>query len=82
MKKGQWENMFKIAKQYYEENGDLLISSKYVTAENIKIGYWISTQRKDYKANRLSKDKILLLEEIGMVWSIYDDSWYIISYRT
>lgn len=76
MKKGQWENMFKIAKQYYEENGDLLISSKYVTAENIKIGYWISTQRKDYKANRLSKDKILLLEEIGMVWSIYDDSWY------
>lgn len=31
MDNGHWENMFEIAKQYYEENGDLLISSKYVT---------------------------------------------------
>ena len=72
----QWENMYDIAKQYYKENGNLLISSKYVTAENKKLGYWIGRQRKEYKANKLSKEKVLLLEKIGMVWSIYDADWY------
>jgi len=71
----QWKDMFEIAKQYYKENGNLLVPGKYVNADNIKIGYWIGRQRKDYKANILSKEKILLLEEIGMVWLVYDYEW-------
>lgn len=53
-----------------------MVSGKYVTTENIKLGSWIGRQRKDYKANKLSKEKIVLLEQIGMVWSVYDTNWY------
>lgn len=71
----QWENMYLLAKQYYEENGHLLIPDKYVTAENIKLGRWIGTQRYNYKECNLSEEKISLLEKIGMIWSVHDYEW-------
>ena len=71
----QWKNMYNVAKKYYDKNGDLLVPSKYVSDDNIKLGYWITRQRKDYRANTLSKERIVLLEKIGMVWSIYDAQW-------
>lgn len=70
-----WENNYILAKNYYEENGDLLIPLKYITNDGVKLGSWISTQRRDYKNERLSKEKIDLLEKIGMVWSPYDLQW-------
>ncbi|MBQ7668021.1 MAG: helicase associated domain-containing protein [Clostridia bacterium] len=66
----QWEKMYNLAKEYYNENGNLLIPDKYTTKENIKLGRWIGTQRGNYKKNILSKEKIELLEKIGMVWNL------------
>ena len=71
----QWNNMYNVAKKYYDKNGDLLVPSKYVSDNNIKLGYWITRQRRDYRANTLSRERIVLLEKIGMVWSVYDDRW-------
>ena len=66
----QWKNIYLLAKQYYEDNGHLLIPDKYVTTENIKLGRWISTQRYNYKKGILSEDKKTLLDKIGMVWKL------------
>lgn len=71
----QWENMYLLAKQYYDDNGHLLIPDKYVTTENIKIGRWIATQRYNYRAGILSEEKITLLEKIGIIWSVPEYEW-------
>ena len=63
------------SKTVLQKNGHLLIPDKYVTPENIRLGKWIGTQRKNYKEGIISEEKIALLEKIGMVWSVYDYEW-------
>ncbi|MBQ6282622.1 MAG: helicase associated domain-containing protein [Bacilli bacterium] len=61
--------MYKLAEQYYKEKGNLLIPFRYTTIDKIQLGRWIGTQRGTYKKNKLSKEKIELLENIGMDWN-------------
>ncbi len=80
-----WEDKYKLAKVYYEYNGDLEIPSKFRTIngyefnENgVALGNWISIQRQTYckKENSIiSPDRIQLLNEIGMIWKIDDYNW-------
>ena len=71
----QWESMYLLAKQYYDEEGHLLIPNMYVTSEGIRLGRWLGTQRFNYKEGILSKEKIDLLEKIGIIWSVPDYDW-------
>lgn len=71
----QWYEYYNVAAKYYNENGDLLVPLKY-SINNCNLGYWIGTQRRNYKQHKLSKERIDLLEKIGMVWSTYDSQWY------
>ncbi len=70
-----WNEMFIFAKQYYEYNGNLLVPSKYTTENKMYLGSWIRTQRKHYKNGMLSKEKVKLLESIGMVWDPFEAQW-------
>lgn len=71
-----WEDKYKLAKKYYEENGDLLIPHTYVINyrnKKINLGTWISTQRTKYNKKNISEldsVKIKLLDEIGMIWNV------------
>lgn len=76
MKKDNWKTNYEIATHYYKENGNLLVPSQYKANETVNLGQWISRQRQLYREEKLSKEKIELLENIGMVWSIYDLQWY------
>lgn len=70
-----WQERFELAKEYYKKNGNLLITSDYVVnkdGEKINLGMWINTQRRRYKSGKLSKEKILLLEDIKMVWKFHN----------
>ena len=60
-----WEERFDLAKQYYDEHGDLNISQSYVI-NDIWLGKWVYEQRKN-KA-KLSREQICRLESIGMDW--------------
>ena len=71
-----WLEKYERAKQYYVENGNLLIPGTYETNDGVKLGMWISHQRRDYIKNKLSNDRIELLEAIGMIWSVYDAQWF------
>lgn len=64
-----WESHFNMAKQYYKENGNLLIPVNYII-DNFRLGSWIVHQRQKYKENRLSDYQIKKLEKIGMVWKV------------
>lgn len=73
----KWLDKYEIAKQYYNEHQDLLVPDKFMY-KNINLGNWIYWQRKNYKDNKLSSDKINLLNNIGMVWNAlpdYDEIW-------
>ena len=60
--------MYKLALEYYNEHGDLLVSQDYKTKSGENLGTWISRARKAYKKGDLSPDQIEKLEAIGMVW--------------
>ena len=71
-----WDTMYGYAKQYYEQNGDLLVPKTYLTPDGYSLGSWISVQRRVYagKANGvLTQDRIKKLEAIGIVWDSYSD---------
>lgn len=67
-----WLEMYQFACEYYEEKGDLLIPEDYIIYDYIKLGSWISEQRKLKVDNSLSEERIRLLEEIGMIWDIHE----------
>ena len=73
--KEQWEKMFKIAQDYYEEHGDLKVTDKYISPNGEKLGIWIATQRRSYKIQNLTEEEIKRLESIGMIWDIFDLQW-------
>ena len=74
-----WELMFTVAKKYYEENGDLEVPKRYVTAQGFTLGSWLNTQRL-VRAGKvmgiLTGEQIAKLDSIGMRWeSVRDLSW-------
>jgi len=83
----QWSKMYELAKSYYLEYGNLLISYNYKTPSGDALGTWISTQRlayqncflpKEIKKNAfapLTSDQVLKLESIGMVWDVQEYQW-------
>ena len=73
----KWLDKYEIAKQYYEENHNLLVPDKFIY-KDINLGNWIYWQRKNYKDNKLSQDKVDLLNNIDMVWNAlpdYEELW-------
>lgn len=64
----RWNAKYELARQYYEENGNLNMLVSYVTKEGAHLGAWIAQQRKMKRAGKLSEEKIERLDNIGMVW--------------
>lgn len=75
-KKAAWDKMYKQAQEYYATNGNLIIPK---TDEYSQLYNWVKNQRTKYNADpkkcKLSKERIELLENIGMVWNIIDYQW-------
>lgn len=71
-----WLEMYEIAKEYYEQHGNILINKVYVIEKNGKkysVGNWLEKQRYLYNNitdTPLTEKQIYMLNEIGMVWDI------------
>ena len=72
-----WEEYYKLAKVYYNKNNNLEIPRSFKTLDGItydesghNLGFWINNQRKAYKRGKINKNKIKLLEKIGMRFSL------------
>ena len=66
-----WNQGYSYAKRYYEENGHLFVSKKYVTSDGFELGKWIQEQRNRYlglSKYEISDDRIDMMEDIGMFW--------------
>ena len=66
-----WDAMYELAKEYYNQHGNLNVPKRYTTSEGYSLGAWIDTQRKVYAgktAGNLNKEQIKKLSVIGMRW--------------
>ncbi len=74
-----WDMYYSHAKAYYEENGNLEIPARYVTADGYALGRWLFNQkgiRNGTIAGNLTEEQIKKLDKLGMIWDYYSDlSW-------
>ena len=80
-----WNKRYELAKAYYKHNNNLDIPYNFKTnngyeydENGIKLGTWIHTQRNAYKGRgnfKITEEQIRLLEEIGMIFDVYDIKW-------
>ena len=70
-----WQHGFEAAKKYHDTYGDLLVAGKYVDPEGYPLGQWILKTRQQKLNGCLKEERIAQMDEIGMVWSIFDAKW-------
>ena len=70
-----WQNGFEVAKKYHETYGNLMVSRKYVDPDGYPLGQWILKTRQQKLNGRLKEERIAQLDEIDMVWSVFDAKW-------
>lgn len=81
-----WDYFYALAKRYYEYHGDLDVPNHFKTINGYEedeqgfnfLGSWISSQRSFYKKDYFSwldKERIRMLNEIGMIWDSYEYRW-------
>jgi len=68
-----WAIRFAELVEYKNEYGDCLVPSSW--NNNPALGRWVSTQRKEYKNNRLSNDHFRKLEALGFGWDPNELIW-------
>ena len=69
-----WNKKYNLCVKFIKSHNKIPIVSD--TIGNIKIGQWVSTQRRDYKNNKLDNNQIKLLEEIkNWKWEPINDYW-------
>ncbi|QNR65490.1 Helicase associated domain protein [Paenibacillus peoriae] len=64
-----WENNFNLLIDYMNKYGNCSPPRYYMVGE-VKLGVWLNNQRKFYKNNKLSQERINKLNSIGFQWSI------------
>ena len=72
-----WEDAYRLAKNYYKTYGNFKIIQRFKTIDGINydengynFGIWLTNQRQMYKKGKLSKERIELLKQIGMRFEI------------
>ena len=66
----QWNLGYEQLKKYAKREGHTRVPRGLKTKGGLTLGIWVGTQRSVYKKNKLSQDRIRLLEEIGFEWQI------------
>ena len=52
-----------------------MVPGKYVDPDGYPLGQWIIKTRQQKLNGRLKEERIAQLDEIGMVWNIFDAKW-------
>ena len=68
---GGWEAGLAAVQAYREAHADCLVPNSFVTAEGVRLGAWVSTQRTAYGKGLLSEARLARLEAVdGWVWRV------------
>lgn len=71
-KKESWNTIFNELKNFVEKYGN-----NYSKKNNInkKLSYWIIVQRRDFKNNKISDDRVKKLKSIGFIFEPHKKNW-------
>lgn len=76
-----WENMYKLAEKYYLHYGNLEIPFEFKTKDGVdydetgsNLGTWLHSQKRRYKEQKLSNERLEKLVKIGFTVITHDDS--------
>ena len=80
-----WDSWYELAKAYYERYGNLLVPHRFKTLNGIdydnngvNLGQWLINNRQALKGKstmKLNEEQIKLLDNIDMIWNVYDYNW-------
>ncbi len=74
-----WQRYYTAAKAYYDEHGDLLVPVSDDNIHGVRLGRWIANiriyKRSGIKTAYLTPERVQMLENIGMVWDVFDYVW-------
>ncbi len=75
----QWHKYYAALKEYYDDHGDINMSTQYINHGGLKLGQWLSRMRLYYhdgiKNNILTTERIEALNDLGMVWNCHSKQW-------
>lgn len=63
-----WDKYFNELLIFKTNNGHVNVPRRY--KENITLANWVNSQRKNFKTNKLSQERIDKLNSIGFVWEV------------
>ena len=70
-----WERGLEEARKFLEQFGDLQVPAKYKTKDDYPLGKWINNARKRRNDGKLTEERIRQLDQMGMIWSVFDAKW-------
>jgi superfamily II DNA or RNA helicase len=68
-----WDERFGEIKTYFYNFGHCNVPA--IWTPNQSLGNWVRSQRRQFKAGVLAKERIEKLESIGFSWELYSDLW-------
>ena len=78
----RWDEMYTLAKKYYEHHGNLKINPNFRTKNGYEydetgfnLGAWINTQRIAQQSEKLNKEREEKLFAIGMIFNVHEEQW-------
>lgn len=76
----QWNRGFEALRRFHEREGHLEVPKPWIETlpdgEEVKLGYWIGTQRQDRKKGTLADNRLRALESVaGWSWNTINDAW-------
>ena len=63
---GKWREMYQQLKEYYNQHQHCNVPTRY--KGNSQLRYWVDYQRQAYKKNKLSQERIDLLNQLNFDW--------------
>ena len=71
----KWQQGIQKLEEYRSEQGDLLVPYFHVTSDGFNLGKWVSNRRTEKSSDKLSKEKVKQLDEMGFVWDAEELCW-------
>ena len=68
-----WEEMFSELVSFFKLQGHCNVPTKW--AAKPSLSYWTNQQRTAKRENRLTREQVVRLEEVGFGWTGYDSEW-------
>ena len=66
---GTWNEWFGRLVKFKEQNGHCNVPQIYETSTEHKLGWWVTTQRRQKLKSMLSENRVNRLNEIGFIWT-------------